>query len=158
MPGWRAAPARCGAPTPTPTQPLRHPARHPHHPHPRRHQTPQVRLKEYEGALREYKRENAKFFEAKERYKAAIAGLEREVQVRRRGGVADQRGWLPPPPPPPPPPVHTHLPARRPALPSLRPLPTFFSRPQAKEGEKKQLLEMCNELMTRLEREGLSAS
>lgn len=80
----------------------------------------QVRLKEYEGALREYKKENGKFFEMKvrrgllaccrtvklwgtsaplakershspgsrffvpwpqERYKATIAGLEREVQV-----------------------------------------------------------------------------
>jgi hypothetical protein len=66
-----------------------------------------VRLKEYEGALREYKKENGRFFEAKERYKATIAGLEREVQ--------------------------------------------------AKEREKKQLLDMCNELMTRLEREGLAA-
>ncbi len=44
----------------------------------------QVRVKEYEGALREYKRENGKFFEMKERYKAAIAGLEKEVEVRGR--------------------------------------------------------------------------
>ena len=43
---------------------------------------PQVRLKEFEGALREYKKENGKFFEMKERYKASIAGLEKEVQVR----------------------------------------------------------------------------
>ena len=42
----------------------------------------QVRLKEFEGALREYKKENGKFFEMKERYKASIAGLEKEVQVR----------------------------------------------------------------------------
>lgn len=45
----------------------------------------QVRVKEYEGALREYKRENGKFFEMKERYKAAIAGLEKEVEVRGSG-------------------------------------------------------------------------
>lgn len=44
-----------------------------------------MRIKEYEGALREYKRENGKAYEMKERYKAAIAGLEREVQVRRWG-------------------------------------------------------------------------
>lgn len=57
----------------------------------------QVRLKEYEGALREYKKENSKFFEAKERYKATIASLEREVQVRRMPAECDLlrvHGWL----------------------------------------------------------------
>jgi hypothetical protein len=49
-----------------------------------------VRLKEFEGALREYKKENGKFFEMKERYKASIAGLEKEVQVR--AGCA-RAGW-----------------------------------------------------------------
>ncbi|PSC75424.1 hypothetical protein C2E20_1600 [Micractinium conductrix] len=68
--------------------------------------TLEVRLKEYEGALREYKKENGKFFEMKERYKATIAGLEREVQ--------------------------------------------------AKEKDKQELLAMCNDLMARLEREGIA--
>lgn len=45
---------------------------------------PQVRLKEYTDALKEYKRENSKFFEVKERYKGAIAALEKDLQV----------GWL----------------------------------------------------------------
>ena len=44
-----------------------------------------VRAQETEGALREYKRENAKFYEVKERYKGALAGLEAEVQVRAAG-------------------------------------------------------------------------
>jgi hypothetical protein len=56
-----------------------------------------VRLKEYEGALREYKKENGRFFEAKERYKATIAGLEREVQVGSAVicGLAGGRGGGP---------------------------------------------------------------
>lgn len=67
----------------------------PHPPLPSPNPPAQVRLKEYEGALREYKRENAKFFEAKERYKATIAGLEKEVQVggRRCRGWAGPKGW-----------------------------------------------------------------
>ncbi|KAL4859646.1 hypothetical protein ACK3TF_000728 [Chlorella vulgaris] len=67
----------------------------------------EVRLKQVEGALTDYKAENRKFFDMKERYKSIIAGLEKEVQ--------------------------------------------------AKEEDKSQLLGMCNDLMTRLEREGLSA-
>lgn len=72
---------RCNPPRPT------HPT-HSTHPPPL---PPQVRVKEYEGALREYKRENGKFFEMKERYKAAIAGLEREVEVRGAQGCL--AGW-----------------------------------------------------------------
>ena len=57
-----------------------------------------VRAQETEGALREYKRENAKFFEVKERYKGALAGLEAEVQVcvRGAGSVLEIEGslWL----------------------------------------------------------------
>lgn len=45
--------------------------------------TLQVRLKEYADALKEYKRENSKFFEVKERYKGAIAALEKDLQVGR---------------------------------------------------------------------------
>jgi hypothetical protein len=39
-------------------------------------------LKQVEGALTDYKAENRKFFDMKERYKSIIAGLEKEVQVR----------------------------------------------------------------------------
>lgn len=49
----------------------------------------QVKLRELEGVLREYKKENSKFFEMKERYKATIAALERQVQVRKGFGIPD---------------------------------------------------------------------
>ncbi len=45
----------------------------------------QVKLKELEAVLRQYKAENSKFFEMKERYKSRIAALERQVQVCRAG-------------------------------------------------------------------------
>jgi hypothetical protein len=41
--------------------------------------------------------------------------------------------------------------------PPAPPTPPTHPFTQAKEREKKQLLDMCNELMTRLEREGLAA-
>lgn len=177
----------------------------------------QVRVKELEGALREYKKENGRFFEMKERYKAAIAGLEREVEVRGWGvpqalcgagparsetGVAGQPwplwgggGWLD---------VGDAAPSRaegaadgahaqREALVRIDPFlisssgisghplhrllwhayagtvckaglavatcsrNAHYAAPlQAKEREKQELLGMCNELMTRLEREGLA--
>lgn len=46
----------------------------------------QVRNKEYADALKEYKRENSKFFEVKERYKGAIAALEKDLQVGANEG------------------------------------------------------------------------
>jgi hypothetical protein len=65
-----------------------------------------VRVRELEGVLREYQRENAKFGEVKERYKAALAAV--------RGDLA------------------------------------------ARDAEKKQLSDMCGQLLGRLEREGLT--
>lgn len=41
----------------------------------------QVKLKDLEGVLLQYKRENSKFFDVKERYKATIAALEKDVLV-----------------------------------------------------------------------------
>lgn len=140
-----------------------------------------MRLKEYEGALREYKRENGKFFEMKERYKTTIAGLEKDVQVGGAVGVAVfvcggggggagggckskllAAGWV-------------WVGAALLQLPGLvirvervgggSAVDVGVSRSachpmrrlvQAKEKDKQQLLEMCNELVTRLEREGLS--
>jgi len=42
----------------------------------------QVRLKEVEGILGQYKTENEKFFKLKEKYKATIASLERELRKK----------------------------------------------------------------------------
>ncbi|GAB4818033.1 hypothetical protein N2152v2_005079 [Parachlorella kessleri] len=66
----------------------------------------ELRTKELESVLLAYKKENAKFYERKEQYKAHIADLERQVQE--------------------------------------------------KENEKEQLLSMCDDLMGRIEREGLT--
>ena len=49
-------------------------------------------MKEYADALREYKRENSKFFEVKERYKGAIAALEKDLQVRGALGWGSGHG------------------------------------------------------------------
>ena len=73
---------------------------------PHAHTRLQVRVRELEGVLREYQRENAKFGEVKERYKAALAAV--------RGDLA------------------------------------------ARDAEKKQLSDMCGQLLGRLEREGLT--
>ncbi len=96
-------------------------------------------------ALKEYKRENSKFFEVKERYKGAIAALEKDLQVgRMRAGIG----------------CHLSAAWRRAALIShqLRSLLCCNSTSQDKERERQELLGLCNELMTRLEREGLSAA
>ena len=43
-----------------------------------------VRLREFEDVLGQYKAENEKFAGTKERYKAAVVALEKEVAVRKR--------------------------------------------------------------------------
>ena len=45
-------------------------------------------MRELEGVLKQYKSENEKFFGVKERYKASIAGLEKDLAVRVQGAGA----------------------------------------------------------------------